>query len=184
VSVGGVTLTRATGDAHPGDSADASKLWTSGGGVVTQFCVACSDVLSTNVPPQFVIGDITYSQFNGKIRGRAPGQLFYWAIVTTTTPNQVVTVSQSNTSTNNTVPLKVGSVLWIYGNGCKVMSFGTANAAKTGASFTVATPGTYVLEVEFDTNVLENTPVPVPSTIQYTFTTSLGGSASVTLEPQ
>jgi hypothetical protein len=184
LSVGGVTLTRATGDGHAGDSADAQKLWTSGGGVVTQFCVACSDVLSTNVPPQFVIGNITYGQFAGRIHGRAPGQLYYWAIVTTTSPNQVVTVSQSNTSTNNTVPLKVGTTVWMYGNGCKVLSFGTANAAKTGASFTVATPGTYVLEVEFDTNVLENQPVPVPSTIQYTFTTSLGGSASVTLEPE
>jgi phosphoheptose isomerase len=184
LSVGGVTLTRATADGKPNDSPDAQKLWTSGGGVVTQFCVACSDVLSTNVPPQFVIGDITYGQFAGRIHGRSPGQLYYWAIVTTTTPNQVVTVSQSNTSTNNTVPLKVGSVVWIYGNGCSVMAFGTPNQAKTGASFTVATPGTYVIEVEFDTNVLENQPVPVPSTIQYTFTTSLGGSASVTLEPQ
>jgi hypothetical protein len=184
VTVGGLPLTRTTGDGKPGDSVDAQKLWTTGGGVVTQFCVACQDVLTANVPPQFVIGNITYGQFAGRIHGRAPGQLYYWAIVTTTTPNQVVTVSQSNTSTNNTVPLKVGTTLWLYSSECKVVSSGTANASKTGASFTVATPGTYALQVEFDTNVLENQPVPVPSTIQYTFTTSLGSSASVTLQPQ
>jgi hypothetical protein len=185
VTVGGLVLTRATGDSHAGDSADATKLWTNGGGVVTMFCVACSDVLAANVPPQFVISNVTYGNFKGNIRGTSPGQLYYWAVVTTTTANQVVTVSQSNTSTNNATPLKVNSgVFRIYSGGCKSFTSGTVNAAKTGGSFTVATPGTYVIQVEFDTNVLENTPVPVPSTIVYTFTTSIGGSASVTLKPQ
>jgi hypothetical protein len=41
-----------------------------------------------------------------------------------------------------------------------------------------------VIQVEFDTNVLQNAPVPVPSTIFYTFTTNLGGSATVTLQPE
>jgi hypothetical protein len=40
----------------------------------------------------------------------------------------------------------------------------------------VTTPRTYAIEVEFDPNMLEGTPVPVMSANTYTFTTSLGAS--------
>ena len=48
------------------------------------------------------------------------------------------------------------------------------------------TPGTYFIGIKYDPKTLAGTKVPVPATVTYTFTTSLGGStgASVLLRPE
>src|SRR5262249_34197830 len=67
-------------------------------GQITPTNVDCSDFLS---------GAPTLSQINYKVSGGTigqsinPGVFFFWTHITTTVPNQVVTVTQSNTSTNN-----------------------------------------------------------------------------------
>jgi hypothetical protein len=184
VTVGGIPLTRTTGDGKPGDSADAVKTWTTtGGGQITNTCIQCRD-FRDGTPQQFLIDTLEYRVYKGTIQSVTPGQFFYWAKVTTTTPNQVVTVSESNDSTNEAALLKLGNVFQIYDGGCKSGMPGTVNADQTGGSFTVTTPGTYYIGVRYDTNTLYKTVAPAPATITYTFTTSLGSSASVKLVPK
>ena len=62
----------------------------------------------------------------------------------------------------------------------------TASADGSGASFTVPLPGDYVIALKYRTKPLAKMTPPVPASITYTFTTSLGGntSASVPLKPQ
>ena len=40
------------------------------------------------------------------------------------------------------------------------------------ATWTMATPGTYIISIKYSTKSIAGTPVPVPSTVTYTFTTS------------
>ena len=77
------------------------------GGLITETNVACPDVLSGNAS-NFLISGINYPNSKGKIgNGINPGKFFYWAKITTTVPNQVVTVTQSNNSTNNAAPFLI-----------------------------------------------------------------------------
>ena len=97
IPVNGVTITRTTNTAAntaAGGSGNASKTWH-GGGLITDTNVSCSDVLS-GAANNSVIGQINYPTTNGTIgQGINPGKFYYWAQITTTVPNQVVTVSQS-----------------------------------------------------------------------------------------
>jgi len=187
VAVGGISLTRTTGDGKVGDSADAQKKWEGGGGgLITDTTVACPDVLS-GAAKGSVIDQVNYPNSNGKIgQGINPGKFFFWSTITTTTPNQVVTVTQSNNSTNNAAPFLIHQN-WqrIYTGNCASYKTGTQIAGGSGASFTVATPGTYIIGIKYDPKSLAGTKVPVPATVKYTFSTSLGGTtgASVLLGP-
>ena len=132
----------------------------------------------------FLIGGMNYPNSHGKIgQGIDPGKFFYWVKITTTTPNQVVTVSQSNTSTNNFPSIKIHQD-WqrVYTGNCASFKTGTQIAGGAGASFTIATPGSYIIGVKYDPKSLAGANVPVPSVITFTFTTSLGASTSATVQ--
>ena len=135
-----------------------------------------------------MIAKIDYESTGGTIdhSGVDPTRFIYWAKVTTTVPNQVVTVSQTNTSTNNTPRFTVvqGWARLFEGDNCCVYKNGTVIDSNTGVSFTVKKPGSYIIGVKYDAKVLYGKPVPVPPTITYNFTTSLGGAASVLLGPE
>jgi hypothetical protein len=157
----------------------------SGGGLITETNVACGDVLS-GAAAGFVIGAVNYPSSGGKIgQGINPGKFYFWTKITTTVPNQVVTVSQANSSSNNAALFQIHQG-WarIYTGDCASWKAGTQNAGLTGASFTVPAPGTYFIGIKYDPKSLAGTPVPVPATITYDFSTSLGGStgASVLLK--
>ena len=116
------------------------------GGLITHTNVDCGDVLSGNAS-NFLIGGMNYPNSHGKIgQGIDPGKFFYWVKITTTTPNQVVTVSQSNTSTNNFPSIKIHQD-WqrVYTGNCASFKTGTQIAGGAGASFTIATPGSYIV---------------------------------------
>jgi hypothetical protein len=187
LAVGGVALTRATGDTHAGDSADATKIWQGGGGgLITETNVDCTDVLSGNAS-NFLVSGVNYANSKGLIgQGINPGKFYYWAKITTTTANQVVTVTQSNDSANHSAPFLIHQG-WdrVYTGNCGSWTAGTEIAGGAGATFTIATPGSYVIGIKYDPKSLAGTPVPVPATVKYTFTTSLGAgtSASVNLQP-
>src|SRR5262249_14770265 len=99
VVVGGISLTRTDGAGKRGDSACAVQQWTTtpppGGGQITNVCIQCRDFRDGNTPQQFLIDTLEYRVYKGTIQSVTPGQFFYWAKVTTTVPNQVVTVSES-----------------------------------------------------------------------------------------
>jgi hypothetical protein len=170
--------------------ADQVRIITAGDGPST------GEITPTNVDCQtFVngtpaLGQINYStDSSGKIgQGINPGVFFYWTKITTSAANQTVTVSQSNTSTNNAALFGVHQG-WdrLYKGDCSSWTAGTVIGSNgSGASFTVPTPGNYVIGVKYSTKTIAGTTAPVPANITYTFTTSLGAltAASVPLVKQ
>jgi len=154
-------------------------------GQITPTQVDCTQFASGTAP---TLDQINYSVSGGKIgQNINPGVFFFWTNITTTVPNQVVTVSQTNTSTNNAALFTVHQG-WarLYQGDCSSYTTGTVIAGGTGASFTVPTPGSYIIGVKYQTKSIAGTTAPVPADITYNFTTSLGGStgASVLLKKQ
>jgi len=185
VTVSGVSLHRETNDGHTGDSSDANKTWIPPGGIIAPTQTTCNDVLNGTAS---TLGQINYTLSGGKIaQSINPGVFFYYTKITTTTPNQVVTVSQSNTSTNNT-PLfqALNGQAWLWKGDCSSHTVGALIANGSGATFTVPTPGNYIIGIKYQTKSIVGAPAPIPANITYNFTTSLGGStgASVLLKKQ
>src|SRR5262249_61559082 len=113
VTVGGLSLTRATGDGHALDSPDATKDWVKPVGLIAPTGTSCSDYTSGTAA---TLDQVNYAVKKGVIwQSINPGVFFYYTTITTTTPNQVVTVSQSNTSTNNAAPFGIlNGQAWLY----------------------------------------------------------------------
>src|SRR5262249_5519021 len=160
VVVGGVSLTRATGDTHAGDSPDATKTWTAPSGQITDTSVGCEDVLSGN-SLNFIVSAVNYPGTTTIGQGINPGKFFFWSQITTTMPNQVVTVTQSNNSTNNAALFHIHQN-WqrIYTGDCSSFATGMQINGGSGASFTVPTPGNYIIGIKYDPKSLAGTPVP------------------------
>jgi hypothetical protein len=180
IPVSGQSITRTTNTAvntAAGGSGNAEKIWEGGGGQITPTQVDCEMYQSGTAPD---LASVNYPSSGGKIgQGINPGVFFFWTEIVTTVPNQVVTVSQSNTSLNNTALFKIhAGYQRIYTGDCASWTTGTPNASNTGTSFTVATPGTYVIGIRYDVKSIAGTPVPVPADIIYNFTTSLGGTTN------
>ena len=88
-----------------------------------------------------------------------------------------MTVSQSNTSTNNAALFEIHQG-WdrVYTGNCSSYITGTETGGGTGATFTIKTPGNYILGIKYQTKTIAGTTAPVPANITYNFTTSLGGN--------
>lgn len=186
VTVEGLAVSRATGDAHTGDSADAATTWQGIGGMIATKGAKCRDYAGGTA---IALDQVTYSvQRRGNVvRGVTPDAFVFYSKLTTFAPNQLVTVDQANTSTNDAAPFQIprgDARLW---NGdCASFSVGTLTAGATGASFLIRVPGTYIVGIKYSTKPVVKTPVPVPADPTYEFTTSLGGGsgASVLLTPR
>jgi hypothetical protein len=186
--VGGVSLHRdansTTAVPHgPGGTDEATKTWIAPTGQITPTNVECGDILSGTAP---TLGQINYTVSGGKIgQNINPGVFFFWTKITTTVPNQVVTVTQSNTSTNNAALFLVHQD-WdrVYAGDCSSWTAGTQIAGGSGATFTIPTPGSYIIGIKYQTKSIAGTTAPVPADITYNFVTSLGGTtgASVLLK--
>src|SRR5262249_22599490 len=103
-------------------------------GLITETNVDCGDVLS-GAAVNSVISGVNYPSSGGKIgQGINPGKFYYWATIKTTTPNQVVTVTQSNNSSNGAALFQIAQG-WdrIYTGNCASWTAGTQNAGLTGA---------------------------------------------------
>ena len=154
------------------------------GGIIAPTQTTCQDFTGGTAQ---ALGQINYSVVGGKIgQGINPGVFFYYTKITTTTPNQVVTVTQSNTSTNNTPLFGIlNGQAWLYPADCSSHTSGTVTGPNSsGASYTIPTPGTYIIGIKYQTKTIAGAPAPVPADITYNFTTSLGGGASVLLKKQ
>lgn len=153
-------------------------------GIIAPTQTSCQDFIGGTAQ---TLGQINYSVRGGKIgQGINPGVFFFYTKITTTVPNQVVTVSQSNTSTNNTPLFGIlNGQAWLYPADCSSHTSGTVTGPNdSGASYTIPTPGTYIIGIKYQTKTIAGAPAPVPADITYNFTTSLGGGASVLLKKQ
>jgi len=182
VTVLGAALHRETGDANAGDSADAQKEWVGGGGQITPTAVSCSDFASGTAPTLDQVNYKTGGNPSVIQQGINPGVFFFYTKVTTTVPNQVVTVSQTNTSTNNSALFAVHQgQARLYPANCSSFTTGTLISGDSGASFTIPVPGNYILGLKYDTKSLSGTKAPVPADITFNFATSLGGATGGSL---
>jgi hypothetical protein len=154
-------------------------------GIIAPTQTTCNDVLSGTAQ---TLDAVNYSVVGGKIgQGINPGVFFFYSKITTTTANQVVTVSQSNTSTNGAASFQIlQGQAWLWSGDCSSKLVGTTTNGDSGASFVVAQPGSYIIGIKYTTKSLAGTTAPVPANITYSFTTSLGGQtgASVLLKKQ
>src|SRR5262249_3258968 len=110
-----------------------------------------------------------------------PGVFFFYTKVTTAVPNQVVTVSQTNNSTNNAALFLARSASF-FTSSCGTGGNGTFTANSTGASFTLPTPGTWILQIKYDSKTIAGTTAPAPANITYSFTTTLGGQTGASVQ--
>jgi len=150
-------------------------------GQITPTQVDCDQFASGTAP---TLTDVFYKVSGGLIaQSINPGVFFYWTHITTTVPNQVVTVSQTNTSTNNTALFTVHQG-WdrLYKGDCSSYKTGTEVAGGSGASFTVLTPGDYIIGIKYQTKTIAGTPAPVPANITYNFISSLGASTAAAVK--
>jgi len=175
-ATGGVFSYRAhySGDAHYVPQDGACEPVTAQIGKITLTDFECPSILAGTAP---ALGQVTYSAVGGKIaQGLSPGAFYYWTKITTTVPNQVVTVTQSNTSVNNAALFGVLQG-WdrVYTSTCGSWKAGTLIANGSGASFTIGAPGTYFVGIKYATKSIAGTVAPVPANLTYRFTTSLGG---------
>src|SRR5262249_11607105 len=174
VTVGGVSLTRTT-NGTGGNSGPATKTWIPPGGQITPTNVDCTDILNGTAP---TLDAVNYPSKNGLIgQGMNPGVFFYWAKITVPAGTTSITVSQSNNSTNNAALFQIHQG-WIrlYSADCSSFTTGTQNAAGTGGTFSVTPGASYIIGIKYNPKSIVGTPVPVPATITYTFTTSLGAT--------
>jgi hypothetical protein len=192
ISQVGVTgsLTRTTGTAAnttagcSTDCGNAVKHWRAPPqGIIAPTQTTCSDFTSGTAS---TLASVNYSVTGGNKIGQGinPGVFFYYTKITTTTANQVVTVSQSNTSTNNAALFGIlQGQAWLYPADCSSHVVGTTTGVgDTGASFTIKTPGTYIIGIKFQTKTIAGTTAPVPANITYNFTTSLGGTTGASVQ--
>jgi len=174
VTVNGNPLHRETNDGHQGDSPDARKMWVKPTGIIAPASTSCNDVLNGTAQS---LAQVNYSIGRGRIgQGINPGVFFYYVKITTTTPNQVVTVTESNTSTNNTPLFGIlNGQAWLWNASCSSFAAGTTSGQNGGnASFTVPVPGDYIIGFKYQTKTIAGAPAPVPATVTYNFVTSLG----------
>jgi hypothetical protein len=70
---------------------------------------------------------------------------------------------------------------WLWTGDCVSKIVGTTSNNDANASFTVATPGTYVISLKYQTKSLSGTIAPVPADLTFTWVTSLGGNTGATV---
>ena len=155
-------------------------------GIIAPTQTSCSDFTGGTAS---ILGQVNYSVSGGKIgQGINPGVFFFYTKITTSSPNQVVTVTETNTSTNGTPNFGIlNGQAWLYPASCASHTVGSTSGPNgENASFTVAVPGTYVIGIKYQTKTIAGAPAPVPADVTYNFNTSLGGStgASVLLKKQ
>ena len=93
----------------------------------------------------------------------------------TVNAGDVVTTSQSTTSSSGELFLLNQGHAFIYDANCKkVGKMASANGGATG-SVTFATAGTYILQLQYQTKSLAGTDGPNPINPTYTFDTEING---------
>jgi hypothetical protein len=165
--------------AAPVETASASVSVTTPGKILPTN-TECTDFVNNTTP---ALAGIFYSVKGGNIgQNINPGVFFYYTYVTTTTANQLVTTSQHATNGAPLFSLNQGHI-WVYtAPNCALVSQPTQ--AGTSVSLTIATPGTYVLRLQYSTKSIAGKTAPTASPSLYTFDINGTDNASVPLKLQ
>jgi hypothetical protein len=169
---------------YPNGTADKEPFnLTTPTGQITPTNVSCQQFNAGTASLPGINYTTTGTGANAKIaQSINPGVFFFWTHVTTTTANQVVTVTQSNTSTNNSALFLVHQT-WqrLYTGDCTSYVTGTQTGGGSGASFTVPKPGDYIIGIQYQTKSIAGTKAPQPANITFNWVTSLGGNTGASV---
>jgi uncharacterized repeat protein (TIGR01451 family) len=162
---------------------DGSLSCTPPGGLIAPTQTTCQDFASGTAS---TLGQINYPVSGGKIgQGINPGVFFYYAKVTVPA-NTAVTVVESQNNTAALFQIHQDQAR-LYKGDCSSWTAGTLIAGDTGASYTIATAGTYIISIKYDTKSIAGTTAPTSDPVTYTFKATPPGassSASVLLKKQ
>ena len=94
------------------------------------------------------LAQIDYSASGGKVKSVKSGTFFFYSRITTEVPNQVVTVTQSNTSTNDAALFGIpDGQAQLSNTDCSTSAVGTVTGPNgSDASFSVPVPGNYLID--------------------------------------
>jgi uncharacterized repeat protein (TIGR01451 family) len=121
------------------------------------------------------LAGINYSVLGGVIRQNInPGVFFYFSTVTVRA-GDVVTTSQSSSSSGRLFLLNQGHAVVRDSNCNQVGTMTSTNGGATG-SMTFTTAGTYILQLQYQTKSLAGTPAPSPANPKFTFDTEINGN--------
>jgi len=152
----------------PAETASASVTAVTPGAILPTN-TECSDFVNNTTP---ALTGIFYKVSGGTItQSINPGAFFYYTYVTTTVADQTVTTSQHATNSAPLFTLNQGHA-WLYTATCGLVSNSpTLIGTPTGSavSFTIATPGTYVLRLQYSTKSIAGKTAPTASPSLYSF---------------
>jgi len=144
--------------------------------------VTCQDVLNGTAA---TLGQINYSVSGGKIaQGINPGVFFYYAKITVAAGTVTVTETQNDAAA--LFQVQQGQAR-LYKGDCSSFKAGTLTAGSTGATFSIAAAGNYIISIKYSTKSIVGTTAPTSDPVTYTFTATPPGassSASVLLKKQ
>jgi len=137
---------------------------------------------------QFVAGTastenvINYSLKNGVINNVAPGVLFYYTMVTAPAAGSF-TVSVSQSDNGSTPPLGAMQLLTYTAN-CGTYNNVTASTSATSGTSTFVINGAsagqvFILSVKVDPHSVVGSSTPSPSTVTYTYSTSVNNGPAI-----
>jgi uncharacterized repeat protein (TIGR01451 family) len=153
------------------------------GGLIAPTQTTCQDFINGTAA---TLGQVNYSVSGGKIgQGINPGVFFYYTKITVPA-NTTVTVSESQNDAAALFQVHQGQAR-LYQGDCSSWTGGTLINNSTGASYSIATAGTYVISIKYDTKSIAGTTAPTSDPVTYTFTATPPGassSASVLLKKQ
>jgi uncharacterized repeat protein (TIGR01451 family) len=153
------------------------------GGLIAPTQTTCQDFASGTAS---ALGQVNYSVSGGKIgQGINPGVFFYYTKITVPA-NTTVTVSESQNDAAALFQVHQDQAR-LYKGDCSSWTDGTLINGDTGASYTIATAGTYIISIKYDTKSIAGTTAPTSDPVTYTFKATPPGassSASVLLKKQ
>ncbi len=130
------------------------------------------------------LGQINYSVggSNKISQGINPGVFFFYSKITTTTaePGRDGVADEHEHEQRGAVHAQSDQIR-LYKGDCSSFTGGTSLNGGAGASFTITTPGTYVISIKYSTKSIAGTTAPVPANITYNFTTSLAGGTGASV---
>ncbi len=114
-----------------------------------------------------------------------PGVFFYYSFVFA--PNAgpfTITISETNTSTNNAWPFLIhqGQIGLYNASGTTFITGGTdlGHGSATITANATAANQEFIVSVKYDSKSIAGGPLPIPATVQYTWTTWVSGVAEAT----
>jgi hypothetical protein len=158
-------------------------------GVIAPTATTCHQYRDNETTPMPVLEQLQYTTKGTKINAVSPGVFFYYTTVSGD-EGQLVDITEDNDATTAPqIPINQGQVVLYDASTCKVVKWTVTPGAEVGeATGTLPKDGDFIIGVKYNPSSLKGAPVPVPTTVEYTFGAELDDvaidEASIDLVPK